>query len=103
MSKRANGEGSKPRKKPNGRGKIRRRDSVMKSLRTLLAAADLPLEVRFHVLQHTAATLALKRSLPIQSVSKMLGHANLAMTLSRYAHVLEDMRGEAGRAMDDLG
>ena len=88
---------------PNTRGKIRRRDSVMRSLRELLGTAGLPAEVRFHDLRHTAATLALKRGLPIQSVSKMLGHANPAMTLKRYAHVLDDMRDEAGRAMDGLG
>ncbi len=88
---------------PNTRGKVRRRDSVMRSLRALLAEAGLPPEVRFHDLRHTAATLALGRGLPIQSVAKMLGHANPAMTLKRYAHVLDDMRDEAGRAMDQLG
>jgi integrase len=88
---------------PNTRGKVRRRDSVMRSLRALLEAAGLSADVRFHDLRHTAATLALKRGLPIQSVSKMLGHSNPAMTLKRYAHVLDDMREEAGRAMDELG
>jgi integrase len=32
----------------------------------------------------------------------MLGHADPAMTLRRYAHVLDDMRADAGRAMDEL-
>jgi integrase len=49
---------------PNTRGKVRRRDSVMRSLRCLLAEADLPAEVRFHDLRHTAATLAIKQGLP---------------------------------------
>jgi integrase len=88
---------------PNTRGKVRRRDSVMRSPRVLLDKAGLPAGVRFHDLRHTAATLALKRGLPIQSVSKMLGYSNPAMTLKRYAHVLDDMRDEAGRAMDELG
>ncbi|MDQ3834283.1 MAG: site-specific integrase [Actinomycetota bacterium] len=87
---------------PNTRGKVRRRDSVMRSLRRLLAEAGLPAEVRFHDLRHTAATLAIKQGLPIPTVSKMLGHSDPAMTLRRYAHVLEDMRQEAARAMDDL-
>ncbi len=30
------------------------------------------------------------------------GHSDPAMTLRRYAHVLEDMEDEGGRAMDDL-
>jgi integrase len=87
---------------PNTRGKVRRRDSVMRSLRRLLAETGLPADVRFHDLRHTAATLAIKQGLPIPTVSKMLGHSDPAMTLRRYAHVLEDMRQEAARAMDDL-
>ena len=88
---------------PNTRGKIRRRDSVMRSLHSLLAAADLPSTVRFHDLRHTAATLALKRGIPFQSVSRMLGHSDPSMTFRKYAHVLEDMRDEAGQIMDELG
>jgi integrase len=31
----------------------------------------------------------------------MLGHSDLAMTLRRYVHVLEDMREDAARAMNE--
>jgi hypothetical protein len=30
------------------------------------------------------------------------GHSDPAITLRRYAHVLEDMEDEGGRAMDEL-
>jgi hypothetical protein len=46
---------------PNTKGKIRRRDSVMRSLRHLLEEADLPKNVRFHDLRHAAGTLALRQ------------------------------------------
>ena len=87
---------------PNTKGKIRRRDSIMRSLRQFLEEADLPKNVRFHDLRHTAGTLALRQGVPLHTVSKMLGHADPAMTLRRYAHVLDDMRADAGRAMDEL-
>jgi len=87
---------------PNTKGKVRRRDSVMRSLRRLLEEADLPKDVRFHDLRHTAGTLALRQGVPLHTVSKMLGHADPAMTLRRYAHVLDDMRDDAARAMDEL-
>jgi integrase len=87
---------------PNMKGKIRRRDSIMRSLRQFLEEADLPKNVRFHDLRHTAGTLALRQGVPLHTVSKMLGHADPAMTLRRYAHVLDDMREDAGRAMDEL-
>ena len=49
---------------PNTKGKVSRRDSVMRSLKKLLAEADLPTDVRFHNLRHTAATLAIKQGFP---------------------------------------
>jgi integrase len=87
---------------PNTKGKIRRRDSVVLSLRRLLEEAGLPVGVRFHDLRHTAGTLALQQGVPLHTVSRMLGHSDAAMTLRRYAHVLEDMREDAAQAMDDL-
>jgi integrase len=87
---------------PNARGKIRRRDSVSRSLRRFLEEVGLPVEVRFHNLRHTAGTLALRQRVPLHTVLKMLGHSDPAMTLRRYAHVLDDMREDAARAMDEL-
>ena len=87
---------------PNTKGKIRRRDSVMRSLRCLLEEAGLPANIRFHDLRHTTGTLALRQGMPLHAVSKMLGHSDPAMTLRRYAHVLDDMEDEGGRAMDNL-
>jgi len=87
---------------PNTKGKIRRRDSVMRSLQRLLEETGLSPKVRFHDLRHTTGTLALRQGVPLHTVSKMLGHADPAMTLRRYAHVLEDMREDAARAMDEL-
>lgn len=42
------------------------------------------------------------RRRPLHVGSKMLGHSDLAMTLRRYAHVLEDMEEDAALAMDEL-
>ncbi len=75
---------------PNTVGKIRRRDDVVRSLKRLLEEAGLPRKVRFHDLRHTAATLAIRQGVPIHAVPKMLGHSDPAMTLRRYAHVLDE-------------
>jgi integrase len=87
---------------PNDRGQIRRSGSVRRTLKRLLKKAGLPATVRFHDLRHTAGTLALRQGMTLHTVSKILGHADSAMTLRRYAHVLEDMEDEGGRAMDEL-
>ena len=64
--------------------------------------AGLPETARFHELRPTAGTLALRQGMTLHAVSKMLGHADPAMTLRRYAHVLEDMEDGGARAMDEL-
>jgi integrase len=38
----------------------------------------------------------------LHAVSEMLGHADPAMSLRRYAHVLDDMEDVGSRAMDEL-
>ena len=46
--------------------------------------------IRFHDLRHSHATQLLRAGVPVNVVSKRLGHASAALTLSVYAHVLAD-------------
>jgi len=56
--------------------------------------------VTIHVLRHTAATWMLRGGVPIEDVSRALGHANIAITLKHYAKVTSvEVRG----ALDVLG
>lgn len=43
-----------------------------------------------HDLRHTYATLALRQGVPVEVVSKNLGHGSPAITLTVYRHVLDD-------------
>lgn len=42
----------------------------------------------FHALRHTFATRALELGMDIKTLSEILGHTNVAITLNRYAHSL---------------
>lgn len=64
----------------------------------LLARIGLP-RLTFHDLRHTAASLALAQGVPIPQVSKLLGHASPAVTMSIYAHALPDTDREVADAM----
>jgi integrase len=55
---------------------------------------------RFHDLRHTHATQLLRAGVAPKVVSERLGHANIAITLDIYAHVLPEMQNEAAARMD---
>jgi integrase len=87
---------------PNIYGEPRsQREPMIKALKKALEKAGLPL-IRFHDLRHTAATLMLSKSVHPKIVSEMLGHGDVAFTLSVYSHVLKGMQAGAVRAMDDI-
>ena len=48
-----------------------------------------------HVMRHSAASLALSAGVPLLTVSRMLGHRDLATTSDIYSHVLDGMQREA--------
>jgi integrase len=57
---------------------------------------------RFHATRHTAATMMLNNGVPLEVVSKILGHSSYAVTADIYAKVGTEMYEDAARAMDDL-
>ncbi len=71
-----------------------------RSFKPLLKRAGLP-PIRFHDLWHTYATLLLSRNVNPKIVSEMLGHANIAITLDTYSHLLPDMQEKAAQAIEE--
>ena len=75
--------------------------NVLKIFKELLEKAGLP-DMRFHDLQHTAATLMLKKGVNPKIVQKRLGHADISLTLNTYSYVLPPMQDEVAEKLDDL-
>lgn len=75
--------------------------NVRLELNKILQNAGLP-KIRFHDLRHTAASLLLNHKVPVIVVSNLLGHSKPSVTLDIYAHVFNDMQGEAAIVMDRL-
>jgi integrase len=71
-----------------------------RSLAPLLQRAGLP-TITFHQLRHTAVTILLLKNVNPKIVSEMLGHANIAITLDTYSHVLPNMQHSAVAAMEE--
>jgi integrase len=68
---------------------------------SLLKRAGLPADTRFHDLRHTCATLLLEKAVHPKFVQELLGHANIAITLDTYSHVIPGMGDATARAMED--
>ena len=71
-----------------------------RSFGKLLRNANLP-KIRFHDLRHTCATLLLSKNVHPKIVQEMLGHANIAITLDTYSHILPGMGDQAALAMEN--
>lgn len=67
----------------------------------ILQSAGL-LDLHFHCLRHTAATLLLRRGVHPKVVSEMLGYADISITLRVYAHVTPTMQQAAVDVMEHI-
>lgn len=73
-------------------------DHVSDKHAKLCEAAGLA-HIRMHDLRHTFATLSLANGTPVATVASMLGHADPAITLRVYAHVIPGHADAAGEAL----
>ena len=76
-------------------------EAVDNRFRRTTKAAGVP-KIRLHDLRHTHASLMLKAGVPVHVVSRRLGHASAALTLSVYSHVLPAQQAEAAAAFSAL-
>ena len=65
----------------------------------LMQRARLP-AMRFHDLRHTAAMHLLEDGVPIHAVSRLLGHASVAITVGMYEYPTAQMSDAAVKAME---
>ncbi len=75
--------------------------ALRKSFKSLIKQAGL-LEIRFHDLRHTAASLMLNYGVPVIVVSRRLGHSKPSITLDVYGHLIPGMQEKAATIMDEI-
>jgi len=82
-----------------GRGVMDYNNFMSRIFKPALDRAGL-VDVSFHTLRHTTASLLISEGTPITTVSGILGHASTQMTLDVYGHLYED---DASKYIDRLG
>ena len=73
-----------------------------RTLKPILRAAGLSARFRWYDCRHTCATLLLAAGENPKVVSERLGHATVAFTLDRYAHVLPGMQERATNRLEEI-
>jgi hypothetical protein len=68
--------------------------AVLGRFRQRVRAAGLP-RIRLHDVRHSYATAALAAGVPAKVVSERLGHANIAIAMDTYSHVLPGLDEQA--------
>jgi integrase len=76
-------------------------DRVQKLFQEAVDAVDVP-RIRMHDLRHGWATMALRAGVHPKVVQERLGHANIAITMDTYSHVLPDMQESAAEMVAAL-
>jgi integrase len=69
---------------------------VIRAFNARAGVTPLP-TMRLHDLRHVHATLLLKAGVPVHVVASRLGHADPAITLRVYAHVLRDQASKVAQ------
>ncbi len=65
--------------------------SYRRHFKKLLDEAQLP-DIKFHALRHTFATRALEVGMDFKTLSEILGHSSVAITLDLYVHSLDEYK-----------
>lgn len=76
--------------------------AINRSLKEIAKAADVRKDITYHMARHTfATTITLSHGIPIETVSRMLGHASLAIT-QVYAKIVDTKIMDDMAALKDL-
>ena len=65
--------------------------TMQKTFKRILKAAGVA-DANFHSLRHTFATRAIEKGADVKTLSILLGHSDVNITLNRYAHVLDEQK-----------
>ena len=75
--------------------------TVSRAWQRVVVAKGLP-RVSFHALRHTHASMLIRASVDILTISRRLGHSAAAITLDTYGHLIEGADAAAAKAISSV-
>jgi integrase len=93
-------EGHRPMWEVRGGAFLTRQNLYQYSFRPLVARSGL--DIKFHDLRHSCATLLLSSGVNLKVVSERLGHSNSRITLETYCHVLPGDQERAAKTLESI-
>jgi len=87
---------------PSDSGHILEDRQLRPAMRRALKAAAVTRPFRLHDLRHTYASLAIQRGVPLEVVSRQLGHGSIAITFDVYGHLAPEATRRAADAWEAI-
>lgn len=93
-SQRKNNKGSSPFVFYSKAGTPLMKRNIYRAFKELLRRADIKSNVTVHSMRHSFATRLLEKGADIKTVSELLGHKSIQITLDTYSHVSMDLKSK---------
>ena len=69
--------------------------NLQRSLNRVIKQTNIKKNITLHTLRHTFGSTMLRRGVSIEIVSKLMGHANINITYTKYIHVIQEQKAKA--------
>ena len=73
-----------------------------RTFKTILKNCAIEDQRNIHTLRHTFASLLIKRNIGVKTVSNILGHSSIKITLDTYTHLFEEQKIKAMESIPDI-
>ena len=75
--------------------------NIYRMFNSILKRADIKSHVTIHSMRHSFATRLLEKGADIKTVSELLGHKSIQITLDIYSHISPDLKIKTISLLDD--
>lgn len=76
--------------------------TCLNNLRNISKQVGIDKKIGLHALRHTHASVLLRNKVPIEYISRRLGHADIQTALKHYIHIIEELKHESDKTVEEI-